>query len=102
MYSCLMNRYSLLQTIVPEVKLVIQMAQRFIIIDLDGIGWKSYYQIKRGTTRVSIKKEVAVGLALRKGQPAFGYLGVELNSNRKIIVFFPDGRERDGEKDDRD
>jgi hypothetical protein len=78
------------------------MKQRILAIDLDGIGWKSFYQIKRGTTRVSIKKDVAIGLALRKGQPTFGYLGKDLNSNRAVIVFFPDGKERDGEEDDRD
>jgi hypothetical protein len=74
---------------------------RILVLDLDGVGWKSYFQIKRGTTRVSIKKDVAVGLALRKGQPTFGYLGKEIESNRSIIVFFTDGKERDGEEDDR-
>ena len=77
------------------------MSQRIIVVDLDGVGWKSYFQIKRGTTRVSIKKDVAVGLALKKGQATFGYLGRCLNSNRPIIIFFPDGKERDGEEDER-
>lgn len=75
---------------------------RILPIAFDGVGWKSFYQIKRGTTRVSIKKDIAIGLTLRKGQPAFGYLGKDLNSNRPVIIFFPDGKERDGEKDDRD
>ena len=74
---------------------------RILTVDYEGVGWKSYFQIKRGTTRVSIKKDVAVGLALRKGQPTFGYLGRDLNSNRPVIIFFPDGKERDGEEDDR-
>jgi hypothetical protein len=78
------------------------MCQRILTIDLDGIGWKSSFQIKRGTTRVSLKKDVAVGLAIRKGEPTFGYLGRCLNSNRPIIVFYPDGKERDGEPDDRE
>ena len=81
---------------------VIDIKQRILSIDLDGVGWKSYFQIKRGTTRVSIKKDVAVGLTLRKGQVTFGYLGRDLNSNRSVIVFFSDGKERDGEEDDRD
>jgi len=73
-----------------------------MIIDMKGIGWKSYFQIKRGTTRVSIKKDVAVGLALRKGQATFGYLGKCLNTNRPVVVFFADGKERDGEEEDRE
>ena len=77
------------------------MKQRLVVIDLEGIGWKSYFQIKRGTTRVSIKKDVAVGLALKKGEPTFGYLGRDLNSNRSVIIFFSDGKERDGEEDER-
>jgi hypothetical protein len=78
------------------------MRLRIMTIDMEGIGWKSSFQIKRGTTRVSIKKDVAVGLALRKGQPAFGYLGKCLNTNRSVVVFFPDGMERDGEEEDRE
>lgn len=78
------------------------MNHRILTVDLEGIGWKSYFQIKRGTTRISVKKDVAVGLALRKGQPTFGYLGRELNSNRSVIIFFADAKERDGEEDDRD
>ena len=80
---------------------MIYLKQRILTIDLDGVGWKSYFQIKRRTTRVSIKKDVAVGLALHKGQPTFGYLGRDLNSNRAVVVFFTDGKERDGEEDDR-
>ena len=78
------------------------MSDRILAVDLEGIGWKSYFQIKRGTTRVSIKKDVAVGLALRKGQPTFGYLGRDLNSNRPVLVFYPDGKERDGKVEDRE
>lgn len=78
------------------------MTRRILTIDLGGIGWKSSFQIKRGTTRVSVKKDVAVGLTLRKGQATFGYLGRCLSSNRPVIIFFPDGKERDGEPDDRE
>lgn len=75
---------------------------KILTIDLDGIGWKSSYQIKRGTTRVSIKKDIAIGLSLRKGDPTFGYLGKDLSSNRPVIVFYADGKERDGEIEDRE
>lgn len=78
------------------------MKSRIMTVDLDGVGWKSYFQIKRGTTRVSVKKDVAVGLTLRKGQPTFGYLGRCLNSNCSVIIFFPDGDEKDGEEEDRE
>lgn len=78
------------------------MIKKVLAVNFDGIGWKSYWQIKRGTTRVSVKKDVSIGLALRKGQPAFGYLGKDLSSNRDIIVFYTDGLERDGEKEDRE
>jgi hypothetical protein len=80
-----------------------KMRNRILTIDLDGVGWKSSFQQKRGTTRVSLKKDVAVGLAVRKGQATFGYLGRCLNSNRPVIIFYPDGKERDGElPDDRE
>ena len=78
------------------------MRQRILTIDLDGVGWKSSWQIKKGTTRISVKKDVAIGLTLRKGEPSFGYLGRFLNSNRPIIVFYPDGREKDNEPEDRE
>lgn len=69
---------------------------RILSVELDNRGWKSYFQIKRGTTKVSVKKDVAVGLALHKGQQTFGYLGRELNSNRPVIIFFADEKGRDG------
>ena len=78
------------------------MVNRLLTLDLDGIGWKSYFQVKRGTTRVSIKKEVAVGLALRKSAPTFAYLARDIASNRRIILFYPDGKEVDGEEEDRE
>jgi len=37
-----------------------------------------------------------------QAKPTFGYLGRDLNSNRPVVIFFPDGKERDGEEDDRD
>ena len=77
------------------------MVKRILTLEIEGIGWKSYFQIKRGTTRVSIKKEVAIGLALRKGQPTFAYLTRCLTTNRPVILFFPDGKELDGEEEDR-
>ena len=77
------------------------MSKRILTLDLDGVGWVSSFQIRRGTTRISVKKDVAVGLALEKGQATFGYLGRCMNSNRSVIVFFPDGKERDGEEHDR-
>ena len=33
------------------------MRQRILTIDLDGVGWKSSWQIKKGTTRISVKKD---------------------------------------------
>jgi hypothetical protein len=78
------------------------MQKQILAIGLEGIGWKSSFQIKRGTTRVSIKKDVAMGLVLRKSQPTFGYLGRCLDSNRPVLVFFPDSRELDGKPEDRE
>ena len=78
------------------------MQKQIMAIGLEGIGWKSSFQIRRGTTRVSVKKDVAIGLALRKSQPTFGYLGRCLDSNRPVLIFFADGKERDGKPEDRD
>ena len=74
------------------------MARHILTLDLQGIGWKSSSQIKRGTTRVSIKKEIAIGLALKKGQAIFGYLTRCLDSNRHVLVFYPDGKDLDGKE----
>lgn len=76
------------------------MNHRILTLDIQDVGWKSSFQIKRGTTRVSIKKDIAVGLALRKGQPTFGYLARDLATNRSVVFFFMDGKERDGHESD--
>jgi hypothetical protein len=76
------------------------MKRQILTLDLQGIGWKSSCQIKHGTTRVSIKKEVAVGLEIKKGQTAFGYLARCLRSNRHVVIFFPDGEEKNSRDDD--
>ena len=74
------------------------MARHILALDLQGLGWKSSSQIKRGTTRVSIKKEIAIGLTMKKGQAIFGYLARCLDSNRHVLVFYPDGKDLDGQE----
>ena len=71
---------------------------RIVCVDLLGVGWQTSFQCRRGgTTKVSIKKDVAIGLALKKGAAAFGYLGKDLNSNRSVLIFYLDGKGRDNE-----
>ena len=80
------------------------MHQGYQVFRFGENAWKSYLQQKRkkGSLTHTIKKDVATSLTMRKGQPVFAYTATELNSNRKVIIIFVDGRERDGHSEDVD
>ena len=67
-------------------------------------AWKNCLQQKRkkGSLNYTIKKDVASALMMRKGQPLWAYTAEELNSKRKVIILFTDGKERDGHSEDLD
>ena len=72
------------------------MNHRILTLNLDGIGWKSCFKKRNGSTRIPIKKHIAIGLGLENGQPAYGYLGKDLVNNRTVIIFYADGKTREG------
>jgi hypothetical protein len=76
------------------------MNHRILTLDLDGIGWKSNFQKRRGSTRIPIKKHIAVGLGLENGQTTYGYLGKDLINNRTVIIFYADGKTREGKEEE--
>ena len=78
------------------------MNRRIIAVKFVGTGWETHFQVKRGgTTRIHIQKDIAKGLVLRQGGKAFGYLVEDLETNRMMIAYYVDGKERDGEEDER-
>ena len=50
--------------------------ERFVIVDpqFDTYGWKTLLQQRRGTSKITINKNVAVGAGLQKGQFLYCYL----------------------------
>lgn len=73
------------------------MNQKISAIEFLGFGWSTSYQVKRGTTRISINKRIADGLPISKGKRVYGYLVKELASNRFGLLYMVDGKRRDGE-----
>lgn len=78
------------------------MSKEFIVIERLSQAWKTSVQQKRGTTRLSIKKDVALAEGLEKGQPMFAYLCLDLATNRKLVAFYLDGKEFNGRSRDID
>ena len=80
------------------------MQQKFLVLKLGDFAWLSYVQKKRkkGSISITVKKEIATALAIRKGQPVYSYVGKELETNRDVIIVYTDGKERDGCSEDVD
>lgn len=69
------------------------MGVKVVDYKLESIGWKSYLQQRRGTSKITINKLVAVGAGLEKGQFLYCYLAKD-RDERPIVVVYLDGRER--------
>ena len=61
---------------------------------LESFGWKTYLQNRRGTSKITINKLVAVGAGLEKGQFLYCYLAKD-KSDRSIVVVYLDGKPRE-------
>ena len=57
---------------------------------------------KKGSISVTVKKEIATALTMRKGQPVYSYVAKEIDTNRSVILIYTDGKERDGASDEVD
>ena len=78
------------------------MDQKRTVLDLKKQqSWKTYYQIQRGCTRVTIKKDIAQGQGMEKGQPVWLNLAEDIDG-RTVIYFYVDGREWNGRAIDLD
>lgn len=60
---------------------------------LESIGWKTYLQQRRGTSKITINKLVAVGAGLEKGQFLYCYLAKD-KKERQVVVVYLDGKPR--------
>ena len=67
-----------------------------MIVDpkIETFGWKTYLQNRRGTSKITINKNVAVGACLEKGQFLYCYLAKDKNS-RPIVLVYLDGKPRE-------
>lgn len=66
-----------------------------MIIDpkFETYGWKTLLQQRRGTSKITINKNVAVGAGLQKGQSLYCYLAKD-REGRPMVVVYLDGKER--------
>ena len=61
-------------------------------------GWTSSIQkSKKGTTRITINKNVSIAASLKAGQRLYSYVGKE--EGRPIMVTFLDGKPREDNHD---
>ena len=60
---------------------------------LECFGWKTNLQQKRGTSKITISKPVAIGAGLEKGQELYCYLGKD-RKERPIMVVYLDRKPR--------
>ncbi|MEK6655046.1 MAG: hypothetical protein AABY92_07875 [Thermodesulfobacteriota bacterium] len=60
---------------------------------LESIGWKTYLQQRRGTSKITINKLVSVVAGLEKGQFLYCYLAKD-KDERSVVVVYLDGKER--------
>lgn len=69
------------------------MGMKIVDAKLESFGWKTYLQQKRGTSKITINKIIAVGAGLEKGQPMYCYLAKD-KTGREMIVTYLDGKPR--------
>ena len=60
---------------------------------LESFGWKTYLQKRRGTSKITINKLIAVGAGLERGQYLYCYVAKD-KKERQIIVVYLDGKPR--------
>jgi hypothetical protein len=74
------------------------MSRMILTLGLDGVAFRAMMQMRRGSTKIPVRKHIALGLGLSHGQPAYGYVGRDLVSNRPVLVFYADGKDREGKE----
>lgn len=70
------------------------MGANVIDPSIENFGWKTALQQKRGTSKITINKYVAIGAGLEKGQHLYCYLAKD-RSDRPIVIVYLDGKARE-------
>ena len=60
---------------------------------LETFGWKTYLQNRRGTAKITINRNVAIGAGLEGGEFLYCYLAKD-GEGRSMVVVYPDGQPR--------
>ncbi len=60
---------------------------------VESFGWRAKVQFRRGTTKITVKKEVREGAKLTKGYPLHCYLVKNLDEREMVLCYL------DGERD---
>ena len=74
-----------------EVKVV---PHKIVDPRFEFFGWKTNLQVKRGSSKITISKPVAVGAGLEKGQILYCYLARDTD-DRPIVVVYLDRKPRE-------
>ncbi len=72
------------------------MNRMYLTLGLEGVAYRAMVQMRSGSTKIPVRKHIALGLGLTHAQPAFGYVGRDLASNRSVLIFYVDGKDREG------
>jgi len=70
------------------------MKRTLIVIERKGVAWERQFTQKGGTTKVPIKKDIAKGLHIQRGQKAHFELGKDLDTGEDVIVVYPEKRNK--------
>ena len=60
---------------------------------IESFGWKTSVQQKRGSSKITINKIIAVGAGLEKGQAVYCYVAKD-KKGRPMILVYLDGKPR--------
>lgn len=60
---------------------------------LETFGWKTYLQNRRGTAKITINRNVAIGAGLEGGEFLYCYLAKD-REGRPMVVVYLDGKPR--------
>ena len=66
------------------------MGKNFIDSNFETFGWRTYVQNRRGTSKITISKPVAIGAGLEKGEHLYCYVARD-KDDRAIVVVYLDG-----------
>ena len=61
---------------------------------LEMFGWKTIAQEKRGSFKLTIHKNIAIGVGLSKGYPLYCYVAKD-PEERPVFVVYLDGKPRE-------